>query len=125
MKPAVRTSFTCPSVCLSVCLSVSPAARRPLAREQKQKTETKTKSAKEAAPQFLSRLAKRKINNNNEQRISRVFSEGNRGRGSTAVCVCNSCADSQAHWQRGAKWKNWPTLAERERKINDVVYDKA
>lgn len=72
-----------PSVRLSACLCVSPAARRPLVGEQKQKTETKTKSAKEAAPQLLSRLAKRKINNNNEQRISRVFSEGK-----TAVYVC-------------------------------------
>lgn len=115
---------------LSVRLSCCPAAFGLVSKNRKQKQ--KQKVQKKQRLSFFSRLAKRKINNNNEQRISRVFSEGNTSKGSTAlsvcvccVCVCNSCADSQAHWQRGAKWKNWPTLAERERKINDVVYDKA
>lgn len=54
--------------------------------------------------QFLSRLAKRKINNNNEQRISRVFGGGESTRGQGERRGTASCADSQPG-QRGAKWE--------------------
>lgn len=79
----------CPSVCLSVRLSCCPAAFGLVSKNRKQKQ--KQKVQKKQRLSFFSRLAKRKINNNNEQRISRVFSEGNTSKGSTALCVRGVC----------------------------------
>lgn len=65
---------------------LSAAAFGLVSKNRKQKQ--KQKVQKKQRLSFFSRLAKRKINNNNEQRISRVFSEGNTSKGSTALSLC-------------------------------------
>lgn len=108
-----------PSVCLSVGLWLESKNRK---QKQKQKVQKKQRLS------FFQGSQNAKSTTITNSESVECFQRGTQARGRLlcmCVCVCNSCADSQAHWQRGAKWKNWPTLAERERKINDVVYDKA
>lgn len=94
-------------VCLSVRLSCCPAAFGLVSKNRKQKQ--KQKVQKKQRLSFFSRLAKRKINNNNEQRISRVFSEGHTSKGSTAVCVCVCVTVVLIHRHTGKEVPNGKT----------------
>lgn len=85
MKPAVHAHLFLPALpggLFKYERDRDRAQKKTTASETKTKTETEKRKEKKKQRQlqlqlqFLSRLAKRKINNNNEQRISRVFGGG-------------------------------------------------